>query len=690
MTIGKRLAGSVIILLAVVALGVGLLSYAAAYRAVEQQLADAAPQMAAYGGMVIRAVLDRQLALVQATALRPDMRSMDWDVQKTIMEEETVRLGFMGMGVVMPDGTAYYPDGTTAQLGDRDYVKAAMAGSPAVSNVIISRVTNSPVMMIAAPIPGPDGAPAAVLIARNNAVWLSEVTDTIGYGDTGYSYVVDGSGTLIAHDNRQYVLDQRNFIKEAEENPDYARLAAMLTRMTTGESAYDSYVFEGRERIFGFSPVPGSAWSIAVGAYQEDVFGHVGGMRVSILIISGIFLVLGLGMAGVLSRAISVPVRKTAAMLRDIAEGEGDLTRTLDARGSDEIRDMADSFNLTMGRIRSLVGAIHDQADALSSIGEELSAAMTESAASVNQINSNIQSLRGQTGAQADSVRRAIAAMERIAGSIRELDKHVEEQAAAVSQSSAAVEQMLANIASVSQTLSHNAESMQELAAASDSGRSDLSNVSASIRDVSKESDSLLEISQVIQQIASQTNLLSMNAAIEAAHAGDAGRGFGVVADEIRKLAESSGEQAKTISAVLMKVRKAMEDMTVDAEHVVGQFEDMNVKIVAMGDRERGVRNAMDEQGHGSREILDAMARLQELSNRVKTGSGAMRDDADTVRDETAALERLSAELSAGMTEMAAGVAEINTAMTGVSDLGRGNREAIEALRAEVGRFKIG
>jgi len=199
-----------------------------------------------------------------------------------------------------------------------------------------------------------------------------------------------------------------------------------------------------------------------------------------------------------------------------------------------------------------------------------------------------------------------------------QLNGHVTEQAAAVTESSAAIEQMIANIRSVTSTLQRNTRNVEELQEASEVGHSGLSGVVADIRGITAESESLLEINSVMQNIASQTNLLSMNAAIEAAHAGEAGRGFAVVAAEIRKLAESSAVQSKTISTVLKKIKSSIDTITKSTEGVLRKFDaiDEGVKIVA--GQENNILNAMEEQGQGSRQILQAMGQLKDITQKVK------------------------------------------------------------------------
>jgi methyl-accepting chemotaxis protein len=191
-----------------------------------------------------------------------------------------------------------------------------------------------------------------------------------------------------------------------------------------------------------------------------------------------------------------------------------------------------------------------------------------------------------------------------------------------------------------------------------------------------------------MENIASQTNLLSMNAAIEAAHAGEAGKGFAVVADEIRKLAESSSEQSKTIGNVLKKIKGSIDKITKSTETVLTRFESIDSGVKTVAEQETNILNAMERQEEGNSQGSSSIS-LNDITKQVKTGSEEMLQGSQEVMKESQNLERVTQEITGGMNEMATGADEVNAAVNSVNEMVGKNREAIDSLLKEVSRFKV-
>ncbi|MHC6203298.1 methyl-accepting chemotaxis protein [Breznakiellaceae bacterium SP9] len=430
-------------------------------------------------------------------------------------------------------------------------------------------------------------------------------------------------------------------------------------------------------------------WSIMMGTEERTVFAEVNAMTRFTIMLGFVFIVVTALIVYLILSAVVKPIITVANTLKEISEGEGDLTRTIVVKGNDAIADLAKYFNKTLSKIKDLVLTIKRQANTLATIGNELASNMTETAAAINEITANIESIKGRVINQSASVTQTNVTMEQISLNIDKLSGNVERQSSSVEASSSAIEEMLANIQSVTQTLIKNGANVKELTSASEVGRSASQEVATDIQEIARDSEGLLEINAVMENIASQTNLLSMNAAIEAAHAGEAGKGFAVVADEIRKLAESSGEQSKTISTVLKKIKSSIDKISRSTDNVINKFAAIDTSVSTVAEQEENIRNAMEEQGAGSKQILEAIGRLNEITQLVKGGSLEMLEGSKEVITESKKLSQTTAQITSGMNEMASGAAQINAAVSHVNTISGDNKENIDILVRAVSRFKV-
>ena len=384
---------------------------------------------------------------------------------------------------------------------------------------------------------------------------------------------------------------------------------------------------------------------------------------------------------------ITKRILRMVPLLKNISEGN--FVVRIPVEGHDEITALSGYFNRTISKIGASIKNVGENSTEMTGIGDELASNMTETASAVNEISANIDGVKQQALTQAASVTETAATVEKIVRTIKQLNNNIETQAASVAQSSSSVEQMVANIASIGQTLGKTDDVIKSLTTATGDGKATLVTSNTVTQKIAEESGSLMEASSVIQHIASQTNLLAMNAAIEAAHAGEAGKGFAVVADEIRKLAEDSATQGKTITATLKTLSGEIETLSASSKTVEEKFNAIFTLAEQVKDMSNRLTEAMREQENGSREVLTAIKSINTVTIEVQAGSEEMLKGGEGVAVEMRKLDDLTRIITDSMNEMASGAVQINNAVQEVSEITQKNKQSIEALAQEVGKFKV-
>jgi methyl-accepting chemotaxis protein len=432
----------------------------------------------------------------------------------------------------------------------------------------------------------------------------------------------------------------------------------------------------------------GVSWMIMIGTMDSYVLKEVRGITKFTILLAVIAILAAAAIIYFVLDRTTKPIVNVAEVLKIVAEG--DLTQEIKINSKDEIGELAQDFDFMVDKMRTLIGAIKYKINALTNTGHELSTNMNKTSESVDQISLNFDEMKSKMGKQEEGAEEADKAVKTIKENIDNLNKLIENQSESINTSSSAVEEMTANIHSVTNTLIENNKNVVELTEASENGKTGLQTVAEKIQEIAKDSEGLLEINAVMDNIASQTNLLSMNAAIEAAHAGEAGKGFAVVADEIRKLAESSSGQSKTTASMLKKIKASIDSITVSSNEVLSRFAVIDTKVKTVSIHEENIRNAMEEQEVGGKQILDSMSRLKEISVSVKKGAGEMLDSGNHLTEQTNQFIKISNEAVNGMNDIVNGAMhEIKTAVTLVDEMSAENSRNFEELKEESKKFRI-
>ena len=587
------------------------------------------------------------------------------------------------------DGTVHSIDGD-AQIGDREWFKIARSGKTFISEPLISKTTQKLLQVISVPIYDNNHQIIGVLSADINGLWLSEQIKDIVVGQTGYAFILGATGNAAAHKNFDFVVNKFNGMETGKKDKTFESVAKLHeTAIYSTEPSVVLYSYKNTVSIASYTKMKSSGWTIIISAPVSEFMGTVNTLRTSMIGIGVVILLIALITVYLVACAMVKPIQTVVTALRNIAQGEGDLTVRLPVTGNDEITDMSEYFNETIAKIGKSIQAVGINSNTMEEIGDELASNMTETASAVNQISANIDGVKQQALTQAASVTETAATVEEIVRTIKQLNNSIETQAASVAQSSSSVEEMVANIASIGQTLGKTDEVIKSLTTATGDGKATLVTSNAVTQKIAEESGSLMEASSVIQHIASQTNLLAMNAAIEAAHAGEAGKGFAVVADEIRKLAEESSMQGKTITTTLKMLSGEIESLSTSSKTVEAKFNAIFTLAEQVKEMSARLTEAMREQENGSKEVLTAIKSINTVTIEVQAGSEEMLKGGEGVASEMQKLDSLTRIITDSMNEMASGAVQINNAVQEVSEITQRNKQSIQNLAEKVGKFKV-
>ncbi len=586
-----------------------------------------------------------------------------------------------------PDGVGYASDGKILTVISKPFFRSIMNDKKKtyVSDIDF-QLDGTVCYYIARPAYNASGSLIGVFAG---AVKLDEIDKMVGelsMGRDGKAILVGSNGVLISHIRGVSKYMDLSYSDKAG----YSGLDVIASQACAGKSGEGYYKDPNGVLTFAsYVPVQGTPWSAILTIPQKQIEAVGDKMKTMIIIITALIGVIISVVCSLMMIAAVKPLKVVRESIHEIASGDADLTQQIVVKSNNEIGALGDGFNAFMDKLRTIIGGVKDSKEILGDVNIGLQKRIEENGRSIEAIIGDLSDIGSQVQNQADSVSQTVSAVEEISQNIQSLENMIETQSSGVVEASAAVEEMIGNISSVNNSVGYMAKSFDSLIQNTEEGIQRQNDVNERIRNIEEQSKALQTANKTISDIAGQTNLLAMNAAIEAAHAGEAGKGFSVVADEIRKLSETSSAQSKTIREELLKIEGSINDVVNASQASTDMFVEVSNSITQTQQLVLQIKGAMEEQQEGSKQIGDALKLMNDNTSEVRAASHEMAEGNKSILSEIDQLRNTTGVIRESMDKISQSAGDIKETSNSLSEIADSVTSAVEQIGGQIDLFKV-
>ena len=619
------------------------------------------------------------------------VRADDYDIPSIVSwlrEHKAIRSGDF-VSVIFcdyEDGMAYGDDGSVFDASQTEFFKRMKEGS--LSQYVSNPMGTSPentVYWVCKQITR-EKKSVGFFAASISHETLAKAVNGKSIDGEGFAMLLSEYGVVVCHPQTELLMKE-NFLNADQKG--FMGVSAAARKMIAGESGFAWVEANGGKDLLVYAPVSGTAWSLGFSIPDKAVYRsaqEIGNFMIGAALLITFILVITVFLG---IRRTLKPLKHLERNIHEIASGSADLTVRIAVRSQDEIGSVTSGFNSFVEKLQTIMQGIKHSRKTLGESELDLGAGLSETSASISEIVESINSVTAQISSQSQFVNETASAVNEIASNIDSLEKMITKQADGVSEASSAVEEMIGNINAVNNSVERMSDSFDTLESLAASGNEKQNEMHTKIALIESQSEMLLEANKVIASIASQTNLLAMNAAIEAAHAGGAGAGFAVVSDEIRKLSENSASQSRTIGEQLKNISNSIGTVVKTSDETSKMFASVAAKIRETDEIVKQIKSAMEEQRTGSVQINQALHSMSDSTAEVKRASKEMSVGNAAILSDVKRLQDATSDMNSSVQTMSACTNRMTETGNSLNNIVSSMKSSIEEIGSQIDNFEV-
>lgn len=661
-SIRTKLIFSITVLVILIVIGFSFITISLSSKALQASTMRTMEGLVKEGAGVVSSEVEGNLTAVEILATS-DFLTMNINTQEKLKRFANIveKYNYIKIGIVDLEGNAIYSNQNEGNISDREYFQKALAGEANVSDPLMSKTEGIIVVIYAVPIMKDDKV-VGVLTATKDGSEISSISERITFGKTGKAFMINKDGVKIAHYNQELVDAQDSDLVNVEKDPSLAQLVSYEKKMIQGEQGSGFYQYNGAEKMLVFSPVEGTTWSLAVTVERQEILSDLNSLIVSIIIIAVIIIVLSACIIFVLATQITKKIRKATKALLPLAEG--DFSHEIQwkkKKTKDELDHMADAIETVQNAVSKMLQVIIQASAEIDQDAQSLSAVSQQMTASTTVMADSVQDVANGSVQQSNSFVDINEALSVFSNKLRQITEDIK-----------AVD---GNAKQINELSARGNHQIQTLAGFVEHTNQTFGSFEERIKQLGEKIVQINDITNLINEISEQTNLLSLNAAIEAARAGEVGRGFSVVAEEIRKLAEQSKNSSVNISTLVTSIEEENRIMIETSQQVSSEFDNQT----------KSIRETIDSFD----QIVKAVENILPGIIMVNTAAEEINNEKNEIVGKIEELSAVSEETTASTEEIAASTEEIARASEDVSDSATNLGVKTKKMMDETSKFKL-